>query len=79
VLHRTTVIEGVETAEQRELLVGLGAEWAQGYLFARPMSREVLLENLLASPSFGARANETSPAVRQQPDSSGASRSAAAI
>lgn len=76
-LHRTTVIEGVETAEQRELLVNLGAELAQGYLFARPMPSEVLLENLLTSPSFGARTNQTATAGRQQPDSSGVSRSAA--
>jgi len=29
--------EGVETAEQRDLLVGLGCDYAQGWLFGRPV------------------------------------------
>ncbi|ESQ74178.1 histidine kinase [Asticcacaulis sp. AC402] len=33
----TSVIEGVETAEQLEVLAGLNGDLAQGYLFARPM------------------------------------------
>jgi EAL domain-containing protein (putative c-di-GMP-specific phosphodiesterase class I) len=28
--------EGVETIEQRDLLVGLGCDYAQGWLFGRP-------------------------------------------
>lgn len=32
-----TVAEGVETAEQREALAGLGCAFGQGYLFARPL------------------------------------------
>ncbi|MPZ71938.1 MAG: EAL domain-containing protein [Nitriliruptorales bacterium] len=35
-----TVAEGVERAEQRDALVGLGCTHAQGYLFSRPMSGE---------------------------------------
>jgi len=35
-LRVEVVVEGVETAEQRDVLVGLGAVRAQGYLFARP-------------------------------------------
>nr|MBP8136448.1 EAL domain-containing protein [Rhodoferax sp.] len=30
--------EGVETAQQRDLLVAAGCDHGQGYLFARPMS-----------------------------------------
>jgi diguanylate cyclase (GGDEF)-like protein len=33
----STIAEGVETAVQRECLVGLGCSRAQGYLFARPI------------------------------------------
>jgi diguanylate cyclase (GGDEF)-like protein len=30
------VAEGIETAEQREILLELGCEWGQGFLFGRP-------------------------------------------
>jgi diguanylate cyclase len=36
------VAEGVETEAQRDLLVALGCDEMQGYLFARPMSAQVL-------------------------------------
>jgi diguanylate cyclase len=36
------VAEGVETEAQRDLLVGLGCDELQGYLFARPMSAAAL-------------------------------------
>lgn len=32
------VVEGVETAEQQNLLMGMGVDYLQGYLIARPMS-----------------------------------------
>lgn len=35
-LHMETVIEGVQTAEERDTLVGLGCNLLQGYLFGRP-------------------------------------------
>jgi EAL domain-containing protein (putative c-di-GMP-specific phosphodiesterase class I) len=37
------VVEGVETQEQRERLLALGCDIAQGYLFARPVDREDFL------------------------------------
>jgi diguanylate cyclase (GGDEF)-like protein/PAS domain S-box-containing protein len=41
-----TVAEGVETAEQLEELRKLGCDYAQGYLFARPMPAAQLTEML---------------------------------
>jgi diguanylate cyclase (GGDEF)-like protein/PAS domain S-box-containing protein len=41
-LHLETVAEGVETQEQLDRLVRLGARLGQGYLFARPLRAEEL-------------------------------------
>jgi EAL domain-containing protein (putative c-di-GMP-specific phosphodiesterase class I) len=38
------VAEGVETAGQRDVLLGLGCDELQGFLFARPMPAAELLE-----------------------------------
>ncbi|OYQ42603.1 GGDEF domain-containing protein [Rhodoferax sp. TH121] len=38
------VAEGVETAQQRDLLVQAGCDYAQGYFFARPMTAEALAD-----------------------------------
>ncbi len=40
------VAEGVETAEQASLLVGLGCDQMQGFLYARPMPQESFEETL---------------------------------
>lgn len=37
VMGLSALVEGVETSEQRELLIGLGCDHFQGYLFASPM------------------------------------------
>jgi diguanylate cyclase (GGDEF)-like protein/PAS domain S-box-containing protein len=56
-----TVAEGVETERQRELLEGFGCDYAQGYLFARPMPVDafeaLLIEKIGTRPRFanGAR------------------------
>ncbi len=38
------VAEGVETSLQRQMLAALGCEYAQGYLFSRPVSLEQAME-----------------------------------
>jgi diguanylate cyclase len=41
-LELRVVAEGVETEPQRDLLVSLGCDELQGYLFAKPMSATAL-------------------------------------
>ena len=45
----TTVVEGVETVEQEEHLVGLGCRVAQGFLFGRPSPAEAFESQFLAA------------------------------
>jgi EAL domain-containing protein (putative c-di-GMP-specific phosphodiesterase class I) len=41
-LGMQVVAEGVETTMQRDLLIGAGCDFGQGYLFARPMPAHAL-------------------------------------
>jgi EAL domain-containing protein (putative c-di-GMP-specific phosphodiesterase class I) len=45
-LNMGTVAEGVETLEQAEMLRAISCGQAQGYLFAKPMPKEVVLAQL---------------------------------
>jgi EAL domain-containing protein (putative c-di-GMP-specific phosphodiesterase class I) len=51
------VAEGVETARQAELLRGLGCEYAQGYLFSRPLDPDAAEAWLAARREEQARAS----------------------
>src|SRR5579864_2228372 len=48
-LRMKVVAEGVETREQMSLLKSLGCEFAQGYLFARPLDSAAVARTLVAS------------------------------
>ena len=36
------VAEGIETAEQQDLLIAVGCDYGQGYYFSRPVTSEAL-------------------------------------
>lgn len=44
--YETIVAEGIETKEQEKLLLEIGANQGQGYLFSKPKKKEVLIEFL---------------------------------
>ncbi|HWE59900.1 MAG TPA: GGDEF and EAL domain-containing protein [Solirubrobacteraceae bacterium] len=50
-----TIVEGVERAELRDLLVSFGADMAQGYFFARPAPFDVVLKILAGKVAHGGR------------------------
>jgi len=51
-LGLSVVAEGVETAEQSRELSRLGAAYAQGYLFCRPLKADALAERLAAQSNM---------------------------
>ncbi|ALZ76668.1 hypothetical protein ATY27_13485 [Rheinheimera sp. F8] len=55
-LHVEVVVEGVENAEQLQILRGMGCDLAQGYLIARPVPEQEFLRQLQAGPAAPDRA-----------------------
>jgi EAL domain-containing protein (putative c-di-GMP-specific phosphodiesterase class I) len=45
-LNIKIIAEGIETAVEKQIMQGLGSEYAQGYLFSKPVSFSEFL-NLL--------------------------------
>jgi len=43
------IAEGVETWQEAEALIGCGVEWAQGFLFGRPMPKPQMLARAVSS------------------------------
>jgi len=55
VLDLSVVAEGVETLEQRNEIIAVGCDSAQGYFYARPMSAPKLVSLLTTRPDEGLR------------------------
>lgn len=54
----TCIAEGIETAEQRDVLISLGCDGFQGYYFARPLSKDSILQWLSTRDAEPRRAAE---------------------
>ena len=53
-LELDCVIEGVETVEQRRLLLGLGGRLMQGFLFSKPLAADAVMDDLRAREPLSA-------------------------
>ena len=49
-LNLSTISEGIETVEQRDLMIDLGGDRGQGYLWSRPVPADQAYELLLGDP-----------------------------
>ncbi len=57
----STVAEGIENAQQAEILTAMGCNQGQGYYFARPVALGALAEAVRASPVSMASINSSGP------------------
>ena len=67
-LRLDTVAEGIETAEQRQVLRGLGAHRGQGHLFARAMDPESMGEALAGATPTSDRDATNGHSLRRGPE-----------
>ena len=49
-MHMLVTAEGVETAEQQDILAAMGCDQLQGYLLSKPVAVDSLIESWPATP-----------------------------
>lgn len=64
-LDLQTVAEGIETDAQRQAVIEMGADYGQGYLFARPMASNAVMDFVIASAPELAPAGQESGRVSE--------------
>ena len=57
-LNLMIVAEGVETKEQAELLMDVGCDFLQGYLYSKPLQKELYIDFLNRVRSDGHQISE---------------------
>jgi EAL domain-containing protein (putative c-di-GMP-specific phosphodiesterase class I)/GGDEF domain-containing protein len=78
-LRVEVVVEGVETPQQRDLLIDLGCRRAQGFLFSRPCPAPAIDELLAAGLPLGGGSAGGSPAGGSQAGGPGPGGTAAGV
>ena len=61
-LNRHVLVEGVETKEQSDLLIGMGVDYLQGFRFSKPIPEEQFLDFLKAHAKHLPDASTKGPA-----------------
>lgn len=64
-MQLAVVAEGVETEAQREFLVGLQCDYAQGYLYSKPVSADAIATLLTTAPALATVRPAITPAAAE--------------